>query len=147
MRKQELTTVNLAHKAMTLLEQSELGPLHLNTDDTTKMQKKLEGAALNGIVLSVNEVPDGSACSIIQDMSQELQKLREVAHALNIPNADKINFTLIASSTSDSASTQKKFHKLLQEEREKDEKRFGVASQEVVELIENFCCMHLGVNI
>lgn len=39
---------------------------------------------------------------------------------VNIPNSDKINFTLIASSTSDSASTQK-FHKLLQEEREKDE--------------------------
>ena len=142
MRNQELTTVNQAHKAMTLLENSELGPLHLNTDGTTKMQKKLQGVALNGMVLSVNEVPDGSARSIIQDMSQELQKLREVARALDLPNADKINFTLIGSSTSDSASTQKKFNKLLQEEREKDDKKFGVACQDAIELIENFCCMH-----
>ena len=56
------------------------------------------------MVLSVNEVPDGHAGSILNDVSTELQKLREVAHALRMPNADKINWTLIVSS-SDSAST------------------------------------------
>ena len=67
-------------------------------------KKKLEGAAINGMVLSVNEVPDGHAGNILNDVSTELQKLREVAHALRMPNADKINWTLIVSS-SDSAST------------------------------------------
>lgn len=80
MRRQELTTVNLANKAATILEQTESGFSHLNTDGTTKFQPKLQGTAINGMVLSVNEVPDGSADSIIDDISQELQKLREVAH-------------------------------------------------------------------
>ncbi len=47
------------------------------------------------IVISVNEVPDGSADSMIADLSQKFQKLREVAHALRLPNADKINPLLI----------------------------------------------------
>ncbi len=33
---------------------------------------------------------------------------RETAHQLNLSNADSINWTLFASSSSDSASTQKK---------------------------------------
>lgn len=78
-------------------------------------RKKIEGAALNGMVLSVNNVPDGSAISMIEDVSRELEKLRETAHALKLPNANKINWTLIASSTSDSASTQKRFNKLAEE--------------------------------
>ena len=49
------------------------------------------------MVLSVNEVPNGSADSMIEDISQELQKLRDTAHALRLPNADKINWTLIYS--------------------------------------------------
>ena len=101
MRRYELTTVSLAHKATSVLEQAtyvrKSAPLHLNTDSTTKFQKKLEGAAINGMVLSVNEVPDGSADSMIDDVSRELQKLRDMAHALRMPNADKINWTLIVS--------------------------------------------------
>lgn len=58
-----------------------------------------------------------------------------------------INWTLIGSSTSDSASTQKKFNKLLQERRENDEEFFGTTCPEAIELVENFCCMHLGVNL
>ena len=85
----------------------------------------MEGAALNGMVLSVNEVADGSADSMIEDISQELQKLRDTAHALRLPNTDKINWTLIVSSSSDSASTQKRSNKLLEEERAKDEEKFG----------------------
>ena len=53
------------------------------------------------MVLFVNEVPDGSADSILNDVSIELQKL---AHALRMPNANKISWTLIVSPSPDSAS-------------------------------------------
>ena len=46
------------------------------------------------------------------DISEELQKLREIAHTLQLLNADKINWTLKQSLSSDSASTQKSFNKL-----------------------------------
>ena len=39
MRRHELTTLSLAHKATSLLKQAETGFLHLNTDGTTKFQK------------------------------------------------------------------------------------------------------------
>ena len=41
MRRHELTTVSLAHKATTVLQQTEAGFVHLNTDGTTKQQKVL----------------------------------------------------------------------------------------------------------
>lgn len=107
MRRHSLTTVSLAHKATSVLKQAETGFLHLNTDGTTKCQGKIEGAVLNGMVLSVNEIPDGSADSKIVDISRELQKLRERAHALKLPNANKINWTLIVSSSSDPVFAQK----------------------------------------
>ena len=146
MRREELTTVNLAHNAASLLESNSL---NLNCDGTTLSQKKLQGAAVNGTVLSVNEIPDGSADSMITDISRELQKLRDVAHALHLPGADKINWTLIRSSSSDSASTQKRFNKLVQEKREEDSEHFGLAVEcpDVTELIKSFCCMHLGINL
>ena len=84
-----------------MLEHAESG-LHMNTDGTTKSQKKIQGTAVNGLVLSVNEVPDGSASSMIDDISRELKKLKEIAHALKLSNADKINWTFIVSSSSDS---------------------------------------------
>ena len=84
---------------------------------------------------------------MIEDVSREFEKLRETAHALKLPNADKINWTLIASSTSDSASTQKRFNKLAEEKRAEDEVKFGKASPEAFELVENFCSMHLGINL
>ena len=62
MRRHELATVSSAHKATSILKQ---GFLPLNTDGTTKFQKKIEGAALNGRVLSVT---DGSANSMIEDI-------------------------------------------------------------------------------
>jgi len=146
MRRHELTTVSLAHKATSVLEQAKSAPLHLNTDSTTKFQKKLEGAAINGMVLSVSEVPDGSADSMIDDVSRELQKLRYMAHALRMPNADKINWTLIISSSSVSASTQKRFNKLLEEQR-KMKRGLVQVCPDAIELVENFCSMHLGVNL
>ena len=87
--------------------------LHLNCDGTTLHQKKLQGAAINGTVLSVFEVTDGSSDSMIADVSRELQKLRDIAHALQLPSADRMNWTLIRSSSSDSVSTQKRFNKLV----------------------------------
>lgn len=147
MRREELTTVNLAHNATALLDQAQSGSLSLNSDGTTKFQKKLQGAAINDIVVSVNEVPDGSAESMVADISHELQRLREIAYALRLPNADKINWTLIQSSTSDSASTQKRFNKLLQDKQEEDRERFGPVCADAIQLVENFCCMHLGVNL
>ncbi len=132
MRREELTTLNLAHNAT---DQAKSGFLNLNSDGTTKFQKKLLQ-----LMVSVNEVPDGSADSMIAYFSHELQRLREVAHALRLPNADKINWTLIRSSTSD--------NKLLEEkqEEEEDRDRFGPVCADAMELVENFCCMHLGVN-
>ena len=148
MRCEELKTVSMAHKASVLCEDIQAGQkLHVNADGTTKNQRKLNGTALNGIVLSVNEVHDGMAETIIQDLEKELEKLRIAAQQLNLPNADSINWTLFASSTSDSAATQKKFHRLLQERKEKDEAQYGANSGQGLEIIENFCAMHLGVNL
>ena len=80
-------------------------------------------------------------------MSREIEKMRDIAHMLKIPNANKINWTLVSAATSDSASTQKKFNHLLQEKREEDEQRLGPASGDALDVIENFCAMHLGVNL
>ena len=82
-RREELTTVNLAHNAACLLESNSL---NLNCDGTTLYQKKLQGAAINGTVLSVSEIPDGSAESMIADISHELRKLRDIAHQLASSN-------------------------------------------------------------
>ncbi len=54
---------------------------------------------------------------------------------------------MLVSSTSDSASTQKKLNKLIEEHRARDEKIFGAATLETTKIIENFCSMHLGVNL
>ena len=144
MRQFELKTVSMVHKATVI---SKASSVHLNSDGTTKFQRKIGGIAFNGLVISVNELPDGSADSIIADMSREIEKMRDIAQMLKIPNADKINWTLVSAATSDSASTQKKFNHLLQEKREEDEQRFGPANGEAVDVIKNFCAMHLGVNL
>jgi len=83
----------------------------------------------------------------LKDISKELQSLRGTAKALNLPNANQINWTLVASSTSDSASSQKKLNKLIQQQREEDTKIFGSATHEIVDITENFCSMHLGINL
>ena len=55
-----------------------------------KHRKKI-GVAINDMVVSVNELPDGTAKSAVDDVCWELEKLCKTAHALNIPNADSIN--------------------------------------------------------
>ena len=99
------------------------------------------------MVLSLNELPDGSALSAIRDIDSEFKKLRETAHLLKLPNPNSINWTLVVSSTSDSAATQKKINKLIEEFRLNDEEQFGNATADTIDLIENFCSMHLGVNL
>ena len=96
------------------------------------------------MVISVNEVADGTAISTMEDVSKELEKLCETAHALQLPRADRI--TLFTSSISDSA-TQKCFNKLIQDRRDKDELQFGSATPETSEVIESLCSMHLGSNL
>ena len=44
---------------------------------------------------------------------------------LNLPNANHINWTLLASSTSDSASAKKQLNKLIEQQKEADHKVFG----------------------
>ena len=150
MRRCELTTISNAHKATVLCEsasESTCKGFRLNTDGTTKQQKKIGGVGINDVVISVNELPDGTAVSAIEDVSRELEKLREIAHVLHLPNADKINWTLFAASTSDSAATQKRFNRLIGDCREKDELKFGAATLETVEIVESLCSMHLGINL
>jgi len=86
MRKKELTTISMAHKAKVVSEQAQAGKPHINTDGTTLHQRKLGGLAVNGLMISVNQLPNGTA-----DVSRELCKLREMAHALGLPNANRIN--------------------------------------------------------
>ena len=143
MRREELKTISMAHKAYTLAETKSFS---LNSDGTTKFQKKLGGVAVNGMVLCLSEVLDGSAQSMIEQVSLELEKLRDIAHALNLRDPQKLNWTLFTSSTSDSASTQKKFNHLVEQCRERD-KAYGPPSFEAIELIENLCAMHLGSNL
>ena len=62
----------------------------------------------------------------------ELEKLRDIAHALNLRDPYKINWTLFTSCTSDSASTQKKFNRLVEQCRERDEEIYGPPSFEAI---------------
>jgi hypothetical protein len=144
MRQNELCTINDIHK---VTELSNSKAFHLNSDGTTLGQKKLGAATINGIVLSVNELPNGSAEQIAKDISSELERLRKLAHDLGLPNADSINWGLVTSSTSDSAATQKKFNAIVQQKRKEDIARFGMTDFSSEDLVTNFCSMHLGVNL
>ena len=150
MRQEELKTISDAHKAHILCKDAGEGKgICLNTDGTTKQQRKIGGIVVNGLVLGVNELADGKAITAIEDISREFERLRQVAEMLGLPNARSINWTLVKSSTSDSASTQKCLNKIIEERRLHDEEQFGpaVCTTEVLHLIKTFCSMHLGVNL
>ena len=66
----------------------------MNTDGTTLQQKKINGVVIDDIVISVGEQVDGTSDSIIDHVSKELQKLREMARDLGLPNSESINWTL-----------------------------------------------------
>ena len=150
MRKDELKTISDCHKVHIICQDASDGKgIYLNTDGTTKQQRKLGGIVANGMVLGVNEIADGKAITAVKDISNEFQKLRKVAKMLGIGNADSINWTLVKSFTSDSASTQKRLNKLIEERRISDEETFGPANctSEMLDLIETFCSMHLEINL
>ena len=148
MCRDELRTISNAHKATLLNECITKGKgFTMNSDGTTKGQRKLGGFAINSTTIGVNELSDGSADKVVADISYELETLRNTARALKLPNADSINWTMIVSSTSDSASSQKRLNKLIKQCKEADEKKFGKATTQTVSLIESFCSMHLGVNL
>ena len=148
MRIDELSTISQAHKAAIVTENIQDGKrFHMNMDGTTLAQKKVNCVAINDNVISVNELHDGTAESVINDISKELQKLRNVAVALNLPNANSINWTLFSSSSSDSAAPQKRLNKLIEKHKEEDHNQFGQAYSEGLSLVENFCAMHLGCNL
>ncbi len=73
--------------------------------------------------------------------------MRETARQLNLHNADSINWTVFSSSSADSASTQKKLNRLLQERKNTDEEKYGPFENSGIEIIQNICTMHLGVNL
>jgi len=78
------------------------------------------------MVISVNELPDGTTDTVIEDVSKELTKLREMAHSLGLPNADR----------------------LMEECKKADIERFGQTSaDDALEILGNFCAMHLGTNL
>ena len=104
------------------------------------------------MVISVNQQPDGTADSIINDVSKQLERLRTMANALGLPHSNAINWTLISSSSSDSASSQKRFNKLAEQQKDTDRQKFSdhfseTAFDDGLEIIENFCAMHLGCNL
>ena len=71
MHREELKTVSMAHKANIMHNLLEEGMYHMNTDGTTKFQKKLSATAFNRAMLAVNEVPDGTGESIILEIYQK----------------------------------------------------------------------------
>lgn len=106
MRKEVLKIINDVHKAHAICDDVRKGKgIHLNTDGTTKQQKKLGGTVANDIVLGVNELPDGKAATAMEDISMEFEQLRRVPEMLGLPNPSSINWTLVKSCTSDSASS------------------------------------------
>ena len=150
MRKEELKTICDSHKANIICSDARKGKgIFLNTDGTTKLQKKLYGIVANDMVIGVNEVPDGRAVSAVNEISREFEKLRRIAEMLGLPNATSINWTLVKSSSSDSAASQKYFNKLVEEKRQEDEVKFGpaVCTQDTLDLVKTFCSLHLGVNL
>ena len=148
MRRDELKVVGDAQKAAKLCDSALINQgFHLNSDGTTKQLKKLGAVAINNIVVSTNELPDGTADSVVDDITRELKRLRNIAQKLKLPNPECINWTMIVSSTSDCAATQKRLNKLIEERREADEKQFGPSTAATMDLVENFCSVHLAVNL
>lgn len=77
MRKEELKTISDTHKVHLICRDASKGRgIYLNSDGTTKQQKKISGVVANDTVISVNELSDGKAITAVEDVSREFQKLR-----------------------------------------------------------------------
>ena len=83
---------------------------------------------INGIVVGVHDVSDGSSQTALDALKAELKNVNETA------SVEVGGISRIVSSTADGASTQCKFNRLLQEGTDRS-------------IIENKCAIHLGVNL
>ena len=70
---------------------SEATEYHLNSDGTTLNQKKVQGMLVNGVVLGVKDVADGSAKTAVEELEEVLNNIRMVARETNMKNADKLS--------------------------------------------------------
>ena len=131
MRSYEMPTISDVQKATKLTQAQQW---HLNSDGTTLQQQKKVAFLINGLVCGVHNVQDGSSQVALDALKSELAKISETASEV-IPKENlKLNMARIVSSTSDAAATQRKFTRLLEDYTGK-------------EVVENTCCMHLGVNL
>ena len=112
---------------LVLCELAKYEQWHLNSDGTTLQQAKKVAFLINGIVLGVHDVSDGSSETPLDTLKAELQKMGKSGS----------DITHIVLSTSDGASAQCKFNRLLEKESRKPQ---GT-------IVENKCAMHLGVNL
>lgn len=87
MRMAEMPTISDVHK-VTNLTNTKKG--HINSDGTTLNMKKLIGSSVNGTVLGVQEVSDGTSETMINELDRQLAHLRDTANELHIPNANSI---------------------------------------------------------
>ena len=108
----EMPTVSHVHQAHMLSEASEY---LLKSDGTTLNQKKVQGMLVNGVLLGVKDVADGSAQTVVEELSQVLHNIKMAAKELKVKNADKTGWGLIKSCMSDQASTRKLFNSLVEE--------------------------------
>lgn len=120
-----MPTVSDVHKVETLTNTHQG---HINSDGTTLNLKKLIGSCT---VLRVQKVSDGTSETMIQELDRQLTRLCAMVNEMEMHS---INWTLMVSSTSDGAST----NKLLQDLQQRDEEQFGPTNT-------NKCGMHLGV--
>ena len=143
MRSHELATPSTAHQATKLAGAQSY---HINTDGTTLNQKKVQGFIVNGAVLGVTDVTDGSAKAAFEELQVILDNIKEMAIALSLPNAENIGWNMVQSAMSDKAATQLTLNKLIVEVQIftaiNDDKQI-----KPTELLETFCGMHLGVNL
>jgi hypothetical protein len=107
---------------------------HLGGDGTTLNQQKKMAFLINGLVLGVNDVVDGSSYAALKCLKNELESIMKVFGKDDV--IDQSILQRIISCTGDGASTQVKFNKLVEKEVEREDK-----------IIENKCSMHLGVNL
>ena len=103
---------------------------HLNSDGTTLKQQKKMAFLINGLVLGVYDVADGTSRTAIECLKNELRKLEGFGF-----QDDELH--RFVSCTGDGASTQVKLNRLIEEE----------SGRGRGTIVENKCSMHLGVNL
>ena len=110
MRSEEMPTINRIHKAVKLMPEEQC---HLNSDGTTLNQEKKVVLLVNGTVLGVHNVSSGCSESTLYAIKVELDKIKDVAAKVDHGNPASLSLNRVISSTSDGASTQSKFNRLL----------------------------------